>query len=137
MKKMLLVFNPKSGRGDFSRSLYGVVDIFTRAGYEVAVHPTSASGDARDYIQTYGVNFDLVVCSGGDGIVNEAVTAYMNIKSPPPFGYIPSGTTNDFAASLNIPLNYLKAARLILDGQPRLIDIGVFGHRFFSYVAAF
>jgi YegS/Rv2252/BmrU family lipid kinase len=134
---MLLVFNPIAGRGEFSRSLYNVVDIFSRAGYEVVVYPTAASDDARAYIQTHGANFDLVVCSGGDGIVNEAVTACMCIKSPPPLGYIPCGTTNDFAVSLNIPHDYLEAARFILNGQPRLIDIGVFGHRFFSYVAAF
>jgi YegS/Rv2252/BmrU family lipid kinase len=137
MKKALLVFNPKSGRGDFARSLYKVIAIFTRAGYEVTVYPTAASGDAKDYILKRGDGFELVVCSGGDGMISEAVNAYMQMDKPPPLGYIPTGTTNDFAMSLGIPRGIMDAAEAILDGSARAIDVGRFGEQHFSYVAAF
>ena len=137
MKKMFLVFNPKSGRGEFIRNLYNVIELFSRAEYEVVAYPTSGTGDALACIQERGLGFDLIVCAGGDGIVNEAVNAYMKTKSLPLFGYIPSGTTNDFAVSLGLPLDMLEAARTILKGQSRMIDIGKLGDQYFSYVAAF
>jgi YegS/Rv2252/BmrU family lipid kinase len=137
MKKILLVFNPKSGRKEFVRRLYEVINLFSRAKYVVTVYPTTAFGDANTIIKEQGKNYDLIVCSGGDGIINEAVNAYMHINNPPHLAYIPSGTTNDFAVSVGIPRDILKAARSILEGQVRKIDIGAFGDKYFSYVAAF
>ena len=137
MKRVLLVFNPKSGRGDFIKSLYSVISLFSRAGYEVAVYPTTSSGDAKDYVQKRGSHFDLVVCAGGDGMISEVVNAYMKMDAPPPLGYIPTGTTNDFAVSLGIPKVHTEAADAVLNGQARNIDIGRFGGQYFSYVAAF
>ena len=150
MKKMLLVFNPKAGRGDFVRNLYKVVELYTRAGYEIVVYPTGGSGDAHEFILERGAAFDLVVCSGGDGMINEAVNACMRIQNPPPLAYIPSGTVNDFAATLKFPRDILKSARFVVTGQPRMIDAGVLSspvevpgekyfskEKYFSYVAAF
>ena len=137
MKRLFLIFNPKAGRADFAKNLPNVIKLFSRADYMVTVYPTSGSGDAERQIQEHAPEFDLIVCSGGDGIMNEAVNAYMKSESPPPLAYIPSGTTNDFAISLGMPLQIMKAAKAILNGQPRLIDAGKFGSRFFTYVAAF
>jgi len=137
MKRMLLVINPKSGRGEIVRKLFDVVDLFSRAGYEVEVFPTTTSGDARSRIQDAGSGFGLIVCAGGDGMMNEAVNAYMNIKNPPHLAYIPCGTTNDFAIALKLPRDIIKSARSILNGHLRMIDIGSLGDTYFSYVAAF
>jgi len=137
MKRILLIFNPKSGRREFVRSLYEVIDIFSRAKYEVAVYPTTTGGDANTFIKERGTNFDLIVCAGGDGMMNEAVNAYMNTKNLPQLACIPTGTTNDFAISLGLPREIIKAARSILKGEPRKIDVGAFGDKYFSYVAAF
>ena len=137
MKKMLLVFNPKAGRREFTRKLYQTVNLFTRAGYELVVYPTGKNGDAFSLISERGPDFDIIVCSGGDGIVNEAVNAYMSGKTFPPLAYIPSGTTNDLAVALGLPLNIMGAAKAVLDGSPRMFDIGKFGDKYFSYVAAF
>jgi YegS/Rv2252/BmrU family lipid kinase len=135
---MLFAFNPKSGRGELAPQLFEVIDLFTRAGYSVTAYPTAAPGDARSFIIEHGGGFDIVVCSGGDGMVFEAVNAYMRMDSPPPpFAYMPSGTTNDFAASLGLPRGIMEAAHAILDGRPHQIDVGVFGNEYFSYVAAF
>ena len=149
MRKMLLVFNPKAGRGEFARKLYNVIDLFSRANYQIEVYPTNASGSAKTYIQTYGANFDLIVCSGGDGTMNEVLNAYMKLTNstseftppgvftPPQLAYIPSGTVNDFASTLKLPRNVMQSVKSILNGRPRMIDIGLFGNRYFSYVAAF
>ena len=144
MKKMLLVFNPKAGRGEFIRKLYEVIDLFSRTKYRVEVYPTIARNDAKSYIQEHGSGFDLIVCSGGDGTVNEAVNACMCMKKLPILAYIPSGTTNDFAKTLKLPNNIVKSAQYILNGQPHIIDVGALlspkqelNVRYFSYVAAF
>ena len=137
IKRMLLVINPKSGRGEIARKLYKVIELFSRAEYEVTVYPTTAAGDAYACIRERACNFDLVVCAGGDGIMNEAVNAYMCVENPPQLAYIPCGTTNDFAITLKIPRKIMESARSILNGQPRRIDIGVLGGKYFSYVAAF
>ncbi len=137
MKRLLLVFNPKSGRGEFAKSLYPVVDMFTRSDCEVVVFPTAAEGDAYKCISERGAGFDLIVCAGGDGMVNEAVNACMRAEPSPTLGYIPTGTTNDFAVSLGIPGNIMDAAQTVLNGKVCRIDVGRFCDRYFAYVAAF
>jgi YegS/Rv2252/BmrU family lipid kinase len=137
MKKLLLIFNPHSGRGEFKKYLFETIDIFTRAGYAVTVYPTAASGNAGAYVRARGRGYDLIVCSGGDGMINEIVNALMRMKSPPSFAYIPSGTINDFAASLGMPREIMKSAYAILDGREAKIDVGIFGEKYFAYVAAF
>jgi len=137
LKKTLLIFNPYSGKGEFKRSLYEVIDVFTRAGHAVTVYPTAASGNASAYIQAHGKSYELIVCSGGDGMINEAVNALMRVKNPPRFAYIPSGTINDFAATLGMPRDAVRAASAIIGGAHRKIDAGAFGDKYFAYVAAF
>nr|AGS53830.1 transcription regulator (contains diacylglycerol kinase catalytic domain) [uncultured bacterium contig00054] len=137
MKKLLLVFNPKAGRGEFPKYLYDVVEMFTREGFEVTAYPTSGIGDAYNFILERGKDFDLITCSGGDGIMNEAANAYIKLKTLPPLSYIPCGTTNDFAVSLGLPVTIPEAAKAILDGRPRQVDAGLFGDKYFTYVAAF
>lgn len=136
-RRMLLVFNPKSGHAMFAPNLYEVVDQFTRSGYEVTVYPTQSAGDARELILRRAGEFDCLVCAGGDGTLNEAVDALMLCKQRPVFGFIPAGTTNDFASSLGLPKDILKAAEVITGGVNRALDIGKFGDDYFSYVAAF
>jgi YegS/Rv2252/BmrU family lipid kinase len=137
MKKILLVFNPKAGRGEFPKYLYDVIELFTRSGYEVTAYPTSGSGDAYSFILERGADFELIVCSGGDGMMNEALNASMKLQTPPPLSYIPCGTTNDFAVSLGLPVTIMEAAKAVINGHPRLVDAGSFGDKYFTYVAAF
>jgi len=136
-KKLLLVFNPKSGKGEFVDNLFAVVNRFTKSGFEVTTYPTQAKGDAVDMILRRAGDFDYLVCSGGDGTLSEAINALMQLESHPIFGYIPSGTTNDFANSLGLPLGVLQAAESICTGDVFPMDVGRFGDRYFAYVAAF
>ena len=137
MKKLLLILNPCSGKKKACRALAGIVNIFNRGGYDVTVYTTACRGDATRVVAERAPEFDLVVCAGGDGTLNEVISGIIRGDCRTPLGYIPSGSTNDFAACHGISSDMLEAARSIVGGRPKRIDIGKFGEQYFSYVAAF
>ncbi len=136
-KNLLFVFNPLAGKAQIKNNLLEIIDTFVKGGYEVTAFPTQAKNDAFEKIKDKGDKYDLIVCSGGDGTLNETVKGIMCLDNPPPLGYIPAGTTNDFAFSLKIPNNMPEAARNIMDGIPFACDIGSLNGDYFTYVAAF
>ncbi|MBP3673611.1 MAG: YegS/Rv2252/BmrU family lipid kinase [Oscillospiraceae bacterium] len=137
MKKMLFVMNPYSGMRKASRYLADIIALFNRADYEVITHMTAGQGDATQVVAAKAKEMDLVVCCGGDGTFNETISGVLKCGADVPVGYIPSGSTNDFAASLKIPTNIMQAAKDIVEGVPVSYDVGRFGERYFSYVASF
>ena len=137
MKKMLFVMNPYAGQKKASKFLPEIITIFNRAGYEVVIHMTEGQGDAIRVVEQRAKYADLVVCCGGDGTFNEAASGLIRSGVNIPIGYIPAGSTNDFAASLKLSTNILEAAQNIVMGQPVNYDVGKFGDRYFSYVASF
>ena len=137
MKKMLFVMNPFAGTRRANRYLADILTIFNRAGYTVITHMTAGPGDGRAAVQRLAQDVDLVVCCGGDGTFNETINGVLHSGVDIPIGYIPAGSTNDFAASLGLPTNVLQAARNIAEGVPVRYDVGLFGDRYFSYVASF
>ncbi len=136
-KKMLFIYNPHAGKASIRSNLLDIVDIFTKAGYEVTAQPTQKKGDATEATIKKAGRFDLLVCSGGDGTIDEVVTGMMQRTERIPIGYVPAGTTNDFARSLKIPRTMIKAAHAIVSGHPFACDIGNFNGDAFVYVAAF
>lgn len=136
-KKLLFIFNPCSGKGQIKSKLMSIIDIMVKAGYEVTVHPTQEREDAKEMVQKEAGKFDLVVCSGGDGTLDEAVTGMMQSERKVPLGYIPAGSTNDFANSLKIPKDMLKAAHVAVEGRKFPVDVGYFNGDSFIYIAAF
>lgn len=137
MKKMLFVMNPYSGMRKAVRYLSDIIAIFNRAGYEVITYMTAGQGDATRAVEERAADIDLVVCCGGDGTFNETISGILRSGVDIPVGYIPAGSTNDFAASLKIPTNILQAAKDIVEGEPVSYDVGRFGQRYFSYIASF
>lgn len=137
MKKLFLVMNPYAGTRKANRVLAELLTMFNRAGYETVVHMTAGPGDGAREVCLRGGEMDLIVAVGGDGTLNEVITGVLRCGAQVPLGYIPCGSTNDFAASLRLPSDILEAARAILEGEPRLYDVGAFGDRNFSYVASF
>lgn len=139
MKNLLFVFNPNSGKGQIKNNLLEIVKLFSEAGYEVTVYPTKAEKDGYRHILDNIGRYDMLVCSGGDGTLNETVNAVIESgRTDVAIGYIPSGTTNDFATSLGIPKNMAVAAEHIVSGEPVPCDIGIINReRYFNYVAAF
>lgn len=137
MKKLLFVINPYAGMRKAAKMLPEILAVFNRADYDVRVYVTAEAGDGIRAVATMAQGMDLVVCSGGDGTFNETITGLMQAGLQLPVGYIPSGSTNDFAASLQIPSDPVEAARQIVEGLPNVYDLGRFGQRYFSYVASF
>lgn len=136
-KKMLFIYNPKAGKAQIKSRLSDILDTFVKGGYEVIVHPTQRAGDAFEQVQEYVDDMDLIVCSGGDGTLDETVSGLMRCQKSVPVGYIPAGSTNDFASSLNIPSDMLEAAEDIVKGEIYPCDVGSFNQDTFVYIAAF
>ena len=146
MKRLLFIYNPHAGKELLKPKLSDIVDIFVKAGYEVVIYPTQAYQDAYKKVRRYPAGeYDLVVCSGGDGTIDEVVTGMMKRQEKNPIGYIPTGTvgyiptgsTNDFANSLHIPRNLLGAADNAVNGVVFPCDVGKFNDGTFVYIAAF
>jgi len=137
MKKMLFVMNPYSGMRRASKYLADVIALFNQADYEVIVHMTRGQGDATEVVKSRAGDMDLVVCCGGDGTFNETISGILYAGANVPVGYIPAGSTNDFATSLKLSGNIMQAASDIIEGEPVAYDVGKFGDRYFSYVASF
>lgn len=137
MKKLFFVMNPRAGTRKANKVLPEILSVFNRAGYEVIVHITEDRRDAEETVYQRAAEMDLVVCSGGDGTFNEVVSGLLRSGADIPIGYIPSGSTNDFAGSLQLSADPVEAARDIVEGVPLSFDLGRFGQRYFSYVASF
>ncbi len=142
-KKLLFIYNPLAGTRSVPKKLAAIVDTFTKGGYDVTCHPTQFKGDCMT-VAAQACGYDLIVVSGGDGTLNEAVNGVMSscadspTGSVKPFGYIPSGSTNDFSRSVGIPASPEKAAAIIADGGSILhCDAGRLNERYFTYVAGF
>ena len=137
MKEMLFILNPKAGMRKATKMLADILEIFNRADFAVQVYVTAGPKDAVSAVKKYATGKDLVVCCGGDGTFNETVTGLMEAGLEIPIGYIPAGSTNDFATSLGLSTDPITAAKQIVKGSPERFDVGKFGDRFFSYVASF
>lgn len=137
MKKLLFIYNPMSGQKIIGSQLSFIVDYFCKQGYMPTVYATQKSDDARSKVKECAKHFDEIVVSGGDGTLDEVVSGLLKSDSASIIGYIPTGSTNDFSKSLNIPTEIKKATRLSIAGQIMDIDLGQFNSKFFTYVAAF
>ena len=109
-KKNLIIMNPCSGKKKANRFLTDIVDIFTKDGYMNTVLTTLKQGDGTSYVKEYGAEYDLITCIGGDGTFNEVVAGLLENDIDVPIGYIPAGSTNDFASSLALSSGIVKAA---------------------------
>ena len=136
-QRVLLMVNPMAGRQKIRNELLYVVDTLTKAGYETIIYTTQGKDVTRDLLAEKDSQFDRVICCGGDGTFNEILSATMHWDKRPILGYIPAGTTNDFAAGLKLPSDIREAAVNIVRGTPHTVDAGLFNTSYFSYVASF
>lgn len=136
-KRLLFVYNPKAGKAQIRLKLADILDIFAAGDYEITIFPTRKHDDARQIVEKHSKDYELVVCSGGDGTLDEVVTGIMRSGCRVPVGYIPAGSTNDFGGSLSLPKNMLRAADVAVNGRDYACDIGSFNSDVFVYIAAF
>lgn len=136
-RRLLFVYNPKAGKAQIRTKLADVLEVFAAAEYELTVYPTRKQGDARRIMESRAGEYDLAVCSGGDGTLDEAVTGILQSGARTPIGYIPAGSTNDFGGSLALPKNMVQAAEVVVKGRDFPCDMGSFNRDVFVYIAAF
>ena len=138
MKTLHLIMNPNAGTRQARRFLPEMISIFNRAGYFCSVFITEKRGDAANFVFENGRTADLIVACGGDGTLNEVITGLQLGNHQTPLGYIPCGSTNDFANGLGLPTAPLLACESIVSGRPQSLDAGLFTpDRYFSYTASF
>lgn len=137
MEKVLMIMNPYSGKRQANAYLADILELFSKRGILTTVEMTCSRGDATVIARELADQYDKIVCVGGDGTLNEVINGILSGKHKTPIGYIPAGSTNDFATSLNIPKNIMQAALAFTNSTEKLIDAGKFGDRYFSYVASF
>ena len=137
-KRLRIILNPAAGKSKAKTALFEIIEPFCRAGYDVSLAITQQAGHGGVLARTaVGEGCDLLVCCGGDGTLNEVVSGVLEADGTCPIGYIPAGSTNDFANSLGIPADIPEAVQTILEGTPRPLDAGRFGQRYFTYIASF
>lgn len=139
MKKILFLYNPNAGKGKIKAVLSDIIELFVNADYEVTIHSTKGRGDAMDVSVERGKEYDVIVASGGDGTLSEVINGIMPlpVEDRPHIGFIPTGTTNDFAMNFKISKFGISAAQSVVIGKPFPYDIGEFNGRYFHYVASF
>ena len=137
MKRMLFIFNPFAGRRRVQEKLPELLDIFSGAGWDTQVYPTKAPLDGRDYVLRRGKEYDLIVCSGGDGTMNEISGAVEDARLSVPMGYLPAGSTNDFGRGVGLGVNLVECAKQVIKGRERALDTGEINGKHFIYVVAF
>ena len=138
-KKLMLIINPAAGRGGYKLNLPDALHLLDRGGFRTTLFFTAGRGDATEFAAAHGEEYDVVACIGGDGTLSEVLSGLMRLEHPPKVGYIPMGTANDVATTLDLPKNdTVGAARRILEGTPHPFDVGGFGDEgYFAYIAAF
>jgi diacylglycerol kinase (ATP) len=136
-RRVLLIINPRAGRQKSMGGTFDIVNLFSGEGFEFTVKTTTGPGDATKIVTNNYEGHDMVVCCGGDGTLNETINGIMNLQKRLPMGYIPTGSTNDLAETIGIPVDIKKATELIIKGQTNSFDIGLFNNRYFCYAASF
>jgi len=136
-KKLTLIINPAAGKGEGSAVGGRLLDMYSAAGYEYQALFTRTAGDAARFAAQCNETEDVLVCVGGDGTMSETLTGLLKAKKQPPLCYVPLGSTNDLAYSLQLPMEPLEAGRLAIDGEEKWLDAGRFDEHVFSYVASF
>ncbi|MER2143932.1 MAG: diacylglycerol kinase family protein [Eubacteriales bacterium] len=135
MKKLLFILNPQAGQRKANRFMPDMIRLFIEAGYMCEPYVTGAAGEAAQVIARCPHKYDLVVCAGGDGTLNETISGMLAAGMNCPVGYVPCGTTNDYASSIGLSPDVMQATRDILQGKAQTVDVGTFNGRFFVYTA--
>ena len=136
-KKALIILNPRAGLKKANRLLTDIIKEIQKGGYISTSFITTAALDAKNIAAEMGANYDLIVAVGGDGTFNEVVSGIHTSGVKTLIGYIPAGSTNDFATTLKLSSSPKEAAKDIASGTSRKLDIGSFNDRIFTYVASF
>lgn len=136
--KVLTIINPTSGKGNIANYANEIKHNLEKQNMEVNMQLTKKGYNAKKIILDNIEGQDLILICGGDGTFNEAVSAIMETGVQISIAYIPLGTTNDLARSLNMPIKDISITKKLLESKAKVLDIGKFNEdRYFTYIAAF
>ena len=137
IKKIMLIINPCAGRKSGKKNADKVISMLKKQEAECTLYMTNKRGDATQFVVDDGDKYDIVACMGGDGTLNEVINGILKAHLSVPLGYIPAGSTNDFARSMHLSKNLEKASQIIAECNTMDIDAGLFNDRYFGYVSSF
>ena len=136
--KVLTIINPTSGKGNIANYANEIKHNLEKHNMEVNMQLTKKGYNAKKIILDNIEGQDLILICGGDGTFNEAVSAIMESGVQVSIAYIPLGTTNDLARSLNMPIKDISVTKKLLESKAKVLDIGKLNEdRYFTYIAAF
>ena len=136
--KVLTIINPTSGKGNIANYANEIKHNLEKQDMDVNIQLTKKGYNAKKIILENIEGQDLILICGGDGTFNEAVSAIMETGVQISIAYIPLGTTNDLARSLNMPIKDISITKKLLESKAKVLDIGKFNEdRYFTYIAAF
>jgi len=134
---MLLIINPKAGKGKINKKIPNIIRNFEQQGYRVKQEYTQRGIKTGEIVSRYKDKTKLIVCCGGDGTLNRIINEIMNWDNKPQIGFIPLGTMNDFAKTMKISTRKTSLSKNINETVGIYSDIGNFNEKYFNYVAAF
>lgn len=137
MKDLLFIYNPNSGQQMIGDYMNWIINYLSSEGYLGSFYATQESGDARKIVEKIGKNFEKIMVSGGDGTLDEVISGAVKANISPEISYVPTGSTNDFAKSLNISSDIKEATQMAVNAKSKLVDVGKIDDKYFVYVAAF
>lgn len=136
--EILLILNPIAGKGRAVEMLHEYLPVLEEHDTHVTIYYTKEAGDAISLVRTEGQGYKRIIAAGGDGTLNELVNGVISGNVQADLGYLPIGTTCDFAATLGLPKDLAAAAEIAKYGTPQELDCGLFNNkRNFIYVASF
>ena len=137
-KRAIVIVNPIAGRMTVEGELDTLKAALEERGYFTKIYVTKAKGDAKIAAAKFGQSWDLVVCCGGDGTLNEVISGLLTIEQKPTLMYYPCGSTNDFASTLGLPKRLDKRTLDVDKRDVMNLDVGLFNNELnFSYIASF
>ena len=135
MQKLLLVYNPVAGAGEFGGWLDECIEVLQDGGYLVSAYRTTGNiGDL--FVQNAAKDYDVVAVAGGDGTINRVVNAMAKNGIEVPIGIIAAGTANDLARHIGVADGFLEACKAITKGTVQPMDLGMINDDYFVNVCA-
>lgn len=136
---VLTIINPTSGKGRIEENIDEIKKNIEEQGMQNEIVITQKEKNAKNILDEHKNNKDLILVCGGDGTLNETVTSMIENKLEDiTLSFVPLGTTNDLARTLDIPVKDISVTKKLLQTTAKRIDIGRWNeNKYFCYVAAF
>lgn len=136
MKKVKFIYNPSSGNKNIVYKLDDIIAKYQLNGYTIVPHRISKDTTIEDGLKDINDNYNHILIAGGDGTIDRLVNYMKKNDIDIPIGILPTGTANDFANVLNIPLDIDLCIENIINSEPKYIDVGVINDDYFVNIAS-